>query len=243
MDAPPKPLWIAFDAVGTLIHPDPPVAVAYAEAARRHGSTLTADDIRPRFRRVWKESETHDLAGIASSAATEPLATNEVRERERWRWIVCQVIHDIADPDDCFEELWQHFAQPTSWSCFPDVEESLADLAAAGLRLAVASNFDQRLPPICANLPALNPIQTCVVSSVVGYRKPSPHFFVALSQATNCPADRLLMVGDDFANDIAGARAAGLSARFLNRRSDWGPAADQITSLVELRDELVSALR
>ena len=233
------PTWIVFDAVGTLIHPDPPVAVAYGQAARHHGSFLTADDIRPRFRRVWAASETHDLAGAASPAATDPLATNEDRERQRWRWIVEQVIDDIADPDACFEELWQHFARPTSWSCFPDVAESLADLARAGFRLAIASNFDQRLPPICANLPALGPIQLCVVSSVVGYRKPSSHFFAALSRATNCPADRLLMVGDDFESDVAGALAAGLSARFLNRRSDSPAATDQIASLIELLDEFV----
>jgi putative hydrolase of the HAD superfamily len=238
-----KPTWIAFDAVGTLIHPDPPVAVAYAEAARRHGSSLTADDIRPRFRRVWEESETHDLAGAAAQAATDPLATNEDRERQRWRWIVQQVIHDAVNPDACFEELWRHFARPTSWSCFPDVDEALADLAVAGFRLAVASNFDQRLPPICANLPALKPIQLCVVSSAVGFRKPSPKFFAALSQATNCPADRLLMVGDDLENDVAGARASGLSARFLNRRIGPGRMPGEIASLIELRDEFIPSPR
>ncbi|MBI5761086.1 MAG: HAD-IA family hydrolase [Planctomycetales bacterium] len=236
----PKPLWIAFDAVGTLIHPEPPVSVAYAEAARRHGSLLTADDIRPRFHQAWGQSECHDIVSEGTATSVSRQSTSEVRERQRWRWIVQEVITDITNHDACFEELWQHFARPTSWRCFPDVAETLADLAAAGFRLAVASNFDQRLPPICANLPDLKPIQLCVVSSAVGFRKPSPQFFAALSQVTGCPPDRLLMVGDDFDNDVAGARAAGLPARFLQRERESNRATDEIKSLIELRDELLS---
>jgi putative hydrolase of the HAD superfamily len=238
----PKPIWIAFDAVGTLIHPEPPVAVAYAEAAHRHGSLLTADDIRPRFHMAWGQSECHDIVGEGSASWTVRQSTSEARERKRWRWIVQEVITDITDHDTCFEELWQHFARPSSWRCFPDVTETLMDLAAAGFRLAVASNFDQRLPPICANLPELKPIRLCVVSSAVGYRKPSPQFFAALSQVTGCPPDRLLMVGDDFDNDVAGARAAGLPARFLQRQSESNRVTDEIKSLIELRDELVLSI-
>ena len=238
----PEPIWIAFDAVGTLIHPEPPVAVAYAEAARRHGSLLTADDIRPRFHRAWGLSESHDIVGEESARSILRQSTSEARERQRWRWIIQEVITDITNHDACFEELWQHFARPTSWRCFPDVADTLVDLAAAGFRLAVASNFDQRLPPICANLPELKPIQLCVVSSAVGFRKPSPQFFAALSRLTGCPPDRLLMVGDDFENDVAGARAAGLPARFLNRESASNRVTDELASLIELRNELVSSI-
>ena len=44
----------------------------------------------------------------------------------------------------CFEELFVHFGQPSSWSCFADVEPALAALSQAGYRLAVSSNFDAR---------------------------------------------------------------------------------------------------
>src|SRR5690606_20106058 len=49
---------VAFDAVGTLIHPDPPVAAIYEEISRRHGSRLTRDDVARRFRDAFAIAET-----------------------------------------------------------------------------------------------------------------------------------------------------------------------------------------
>ncbi len=39
-----------FDAVGTLIHPDPSAPAVYAAVARRYGSALDMDTITDRFR-------------------------------------------------------------------------------------------------------------------------------------------------------------------------------------------------
>ena len=39
---------IFFDAVGTLIFPQPTAAAIYAEVGRRHGSRLAIDEIRDR---------------------------------------------------------------------------------------------------------------------------------------------------------------------------------------------------
>ena len=53
-----------------------------------------------------------------------------------------------------------------------------------------------------------------VTAEVVG--KPSPAFFRLALADLGVPADRAVMVGDDVATDIGGARAAGLAA-FLVR--------------------------
>src|SRR5436309_68347 len=59
--------WLAdvdavfFDAVGTLIHPEPSPAAAYAEVARRHGCALTAEEVRPRFAAAFAREEAADL--------------------------------------------------------------------------------------------------------------------------------------------------------------------------------------
>jgi putative hydrolase of the HAD superfamily len=48
---------IYFDAVGTLVHPEPAVAVVYADAARRFGSHYRADDLATRFQRAFQAQE------------------------------------------------------------------------------------------------------------------------------------------------------------------------------------------
>src|SRR5262245_2280980 len=93
---------IAFDAVGTLIHPVPSPGEIYCQVAQRFGSRLAADAIERRFKMAFHESEQGDLAGGGAAR----LVTSEAQERERWRRIVAAVIDDVPRPDDCFSELF-----------------------------------------------------------------------------------------------------------------------------------------
>lgn len=225
---------VAFDAVGTLIEPVPSVAQAYHRAAGRHGSRLSVDEISARFRRAFRESERGDRTGPPE----QEFSTSEPAERQRWRNIVQAVIDDVADLDACFDELYAHFAAPASWRCFPDVSEALETLRAAGIEVVVASNFDERLRAVCDGLPPLRDISCRVISSEVGFRKPSRRFFEALVRAAGRDRRELLMVGDDRDNDLAGARDAGLAALLINRRGPCGP--DEIPSLPALAGRLLA---
>lgn len=225
--------WFAFDAVGTLIYPDPPVAAVYCAAARRHGSKLNEDDVRDRFRTAFRESEQSDFTGPSDWDRADRLRTSEEFERGRWRAIVRSVFNDIDAHDACFEELFEHFGRAEAWSCFPDVEETLTALKERGFHLAVASNFDRRLHTICDGLPELRPLDLRIISSEVGYRKPSLHFYRALIESCGGRPEEIVMVGDDFENDIAGARQAGLQAIELIRRGE-ARGASRIGDLREL---------
>src|SRR5947207_3404415 len=125
---------IVFDAVGTLIKPDPSVAVAYTAAARRQGVELEPEDVRARFQVHFQSDEVHGEQGV--------LTTDEATERRRWRKIVGDVLPEIAEPERAFQELWDHFSRPESWRCFPDVAPALKALKAMGVSLCVGSNFD-----------------------------------------------------------------------------------------------------
>jgi putative hydrolase of the HAD superfamily len=223
---------IAFDAVGTLIHPTPPPGEVYFQVGRRFGSRLSADDIARRFKQAFRDSETADFKGAFGLR----LATSEARENERWRQIVGTVIDDITDSTGCFDALFAHFASPASWSCFNDVSAVLTELREAGYRLAIASNFDSRLHAVSDRFAAIEAIDLRMISSEVGYRKPGRAFFEALVAAAGCRADEVLMVGDDSVNDIEGAQQAGLGAILLNRRAR--PEKGEIGSLLELGDIL-----
>jgi putative hydrolase of the HAD superfamily len=202
---------VLFDAVGTLLHPEPAVAVAYHAVGRRFGSRLSPEDIEPRFRAAFARQESIDQAAGHQ--------TDEARERARWQAIVGEVFSDVPDPSDLFTALWEHFAQPRHWAVYPDVAECWRRLAARGLELGLASNFDARLESICRGIEPLSACRWVFASSCIGHRKPSPTFFQAVQQSLRLPADAILLVGDDRHNDFQAARAAGWQAILLDRQS------------------------
>jgi putative hydrolase of the HAD superfamily len=88
-------------------------------------------------------------------------------------------------------------------------------LSAHGHVLGLASNFDRRLRPLVEALPPLRPIKHVVISSEIGWRKPAANFYAEMCRQAGSPAQDILYVGDDFANDYEGARTAGLRAVLL----------------------------
>lgn len=218
-----------FDAVGTLLHPEPAVAEAYERVGREFGSRLTRPEIDARFRAVFTAEKNADLRDNAGR-------TDEPRERERWRAIVGAVFDDVpqARHDALFESLWRHFALTENWRTFDDVGPTLKRLAAAGHSLAIASNFDSRLVPIAAALVPEIPRERVFVSSLVGYRKPAGDFFRACERLLieqDVATGSLTLIGDDVDEDFHGAAAAGWNAILLDRD---GRHANAIRSLSEL---------
>jgi putative hydrolase of the HAD superfamily len=201
---------VAFDAVGTLIHPDPSAATVYAAIGRRFGSRLRIKEIRSRFTAAFAEQERID--------AQNGLATSEEREYRRWQDIVAHVLDDVTDPDRCFAELYAHFGRPDAWRVDDGAAEILARLQHAGYPVVLASNYDHRLRGVVAGLEALASIECLVISSEVGWRKPAPRFFGILTSTLALTARDVLYIGDDLVNDFEGARDARLHALLYDPR-------------------------
>jgi putative hydrolase of the HAD superfamily len=198
---------VVFDAVGTLMYPQPSVAEAYRCAILRHCGVSVDSD---RVSAVIRESLTARSTG-------DDLSTSEEAEHEFW----AQLIRDLCPNSDgfqaCFDDLFAHFARPESWGCFSDVGELFGRLKSAGLKVAIASNFDLRLNSVCDGLPQLADVDCRIISSVVGWRKPAVQFFQAAMQEMGVSAEQTLMVGDDLINDVQGATAAGMRAAWIRR--------------------------
>jgi putative hydrolase of the HAD superfamily len=218
---------IVFDAVGTMIHPNPPAPVLYAEVGRRFGSKRTAREITPRFLAAFAHEEAIDYEN--------DLETSETRERERWRRVVNYVLDDVTDPEACFRELFDHFSRPEAWRCDPDAAPTLETLAGRSYALGMASNYDRRLRSVLAGFRDLSPLQHLVISSEVGWRKPAPQFFHVIGKTFDLPLGSILYVGDDLTNDFEGARAAGLRAVLFDPKGKHpGSETSSIRALPEL---------
>jgi putative hydrolase of the HAD superfamily len=212
--------YVLFDAVGTLIFPQPSVFEVYAAYAQKHGSRLKSADIRPRF--------------LAAFAKTTPgAATSEAFERERWRQIVREVVDDVIQHEALFADLWQHFATSSSWQVFADVAPVWQELFQRGLALGIASNFDARLRGACAGHAPLKTCERWFVSSEVGYAKPDPRYFAAIAEQLNAAPREILLVGDDPVRDFQAASAAGWRAVLIDRAAT-SATADCIHDLRQL---------
>lgn len=216
---------VVFDAVGTLILPNPGAATIYAAVAKRHGIAVDAGISERLWQRFRIEDDLDRSAGWI---------TSEERERERWRNIVTAAIPGASD--DLFDELFRHFAMPSSWTVVEGAAKTLENLRDRGLILALASNYDRRLESVVAGLPALAPLrQRVVISSAVGYRKPAAEFFrEGVLPAVGRGAGEVLFVGDDWENDYLGACAAGMRAVLYDSDGRHSSVDHRIRSLTEL---------
>ncbi|MDG1893671.1 MAG: HAD-IA family hydrolase [Fuerstiella sp.] len=215
---------VVFDAVGTLMYPEPSVAEAYRRSIQRHcGASVDPD----RVSAVIRES-------LIARSAGDNLSTSEQAEHEFW----AQLIRDLCPNSDgfqaCFDELFAHFAQPASWVCFDDVGELVDDLKRAGVKVAIASNFDLRLNSVCDGLTPIAEVDCRIISSVVGWRKPAVEFFQAAIQELGVSAEQTLMVGDDLINDVQGAVAAGMRAAWIRRGTAISDNAETPENVIQL---------
>ncbi len=197
------PAAVLFDAVGTLIHLREPVGTTYARLAG------------------CGDPAALDAAFAAALRARPPmvfpgLAADAVRAAERawWQALVRDVFAAAGTPlgPEAFDALWTHYAGAAAWQPAPQAHDVLRALRAAGVRTAMVSNFDHRLPGVLAAV-ALAPLfDTIVLPADAGAAKPDPRIFhLALARLGVAPA-AALYVGDDAEDDIAGATAAGLRA-------------------------------
>src|SRR5438093_995426 len=115
---------VFFDAVGTLLHPEPVAPTVYTEIGKQFGSRYSAEAIAARFAAAFQREEDIDrLAGWQ---------TSEVREYRRWRNIVFQVLDDVTDAEACFQELYHHFSRAEAWRDEAEVPSVLKALAERG---------------------------------------------------------------------------------------------------------------
>lgn len=222
--------WVVFDAVGTVIDPEPSVAAAYHAIGKQFGSERTLDDVRARFIAAFSETERRDAA-----RGSDGMTTNAQVEEARWRYIVANVFPEVEDREGCFQRLHDYFAEPAAWRVFDDTLPTLHSLSERGIQLAIASNFDERLHPICDGVPALGLFQKRFVSSELGFRKPSSDFYRVIVADLKVAAENILMVGDGLANDVEGAICVGMNAVLIDRKIGRARVEEQDVSYGTIR--------
>ena len=196
---------VTFDVGGTLIEPWPSVGHVYAEVAARFDlGLLEPAALNRRFADAWKSRKQFDYS------------------RRAWQALVNQTLAGIvaATPgEDFFAAIYQRFEEPAVWRVFDDVFSTLAELKSCGLKLAVLSNWDERLRPLLARLELLEWFDAVIISHEVGHTKPAPEIFLKAAATLDLPPAAILHIGDSAREDVFGAHSIGMAALLLDRRS------------------------
>ena len=203
-----KPSAVFFDAVGTLLKPATPVDETYHRYGLKHGSAISKDNIRNQFYESFKKEELKD--------ASLDCKTNEAREFERWESIVSECFPDLKSTALLFKDLFAYYSQPSAWDLYPGTIPILKFLETSGIGWGIASNFDLRLQSIVKSKLELCNCKWLIISSLIGYKKPSNHFFEHLQTSSGISFDKILMVGDSPENDIHPAKELGMQTFHVN---------------------------
>jgi HAD superfamily hydrolase (TIGR01549 family) len=130
------------------------------------------------------------------------------------------------------------YAELASVRLFPEVPDVLNRLRAHGYRLGIVSNLAAPYAvPIKLLLPF--PLDAYAWSFECGAVKPEPGIYATVARQLNCLPAEILMVGDTYAADYAGARAQGFQALLLDRNGAYPqPGADTIPDLTGILGHL-----
>ena len=209
---------ITFDIGGTLIEPWPSVGHVYATVAAEHGVRgLDPETLNKRFHEAWRERGEFQ------------------HSRKAWAALVDRVFDGLVDrqpSETFFPQLYTRFGEARAWRICPDVLPTLDELASRGIPMAAVSNWDERLRPLLKALNLDGYFEAVLVSCELYFAKPSDVIFEHALRKRGTPAAETLHVGDSAAEDLAGARAAGMQALLINRQGNAGP--DSIKSLTDL---------
>jgi putative hydrolase of the HAD superfamily len=120
------------------------------------------------------------------------------------------------------------------FSAYPDAMPALRGLRDRGLRLVALSNWDCSLPDVLDRCGLGGLLDGVVTSAGAGARKPDPAIFKRALELAGCTPDEAVHVGDTPEEDVAGARAAGITPLLIDRSEKGG----DISSLAEIDQHL-----
>jgi len=223
---------VFFDAGGTLVHVDYDFVVELAagegvaidRARMPHGDGAARLAVDRRLRRGGHADDSDDArvphyfealllgAGVAADAA-RALAPR------------IRAAHGA-------EGLWR--------VPFADSAGALARLRRAGFGTAVISNADGRVRAILAAAGLLDELDFVIDSHEEGVEKPDPEIFRRALARGGTEAARSLYVGDIYAVDVLGARAAGIAGCLIDPVGGYDDVdCPRVASLAELAEALI----
>ncbi|HUN78002.1 MAG TPA: HAD-IA family hydrolase [Solirubrobacteraceae bacterium] len=224
---------VLLDGLGTLLSLAPPAAELARGLRERYGLRLEAGDAERALAAEIDYYRAHHHEGRDESTLAELRGRCAAVLRAALPEAVAAAL-DEAQLRGAMLDALRFFA-------YPEVPATLGALRRRGLELVVVSNWDVSLPAVLADLGLRELLDGVVTSAEVGRPKPDPAIFRAALRLAGASPAQALHVGDSPELDLAGARAAGISAVLLDRSGSHralGPEAPGVPVIASLADLL-----
>ncbi len=143
-------------------------------------------------------------------------------------------IHDVELADHLSEDYV--YWSPRIVRLIPGTMELLEYLKSK-YHLHLITNGFEEVQDTKLTLSGMKPyFETLTVSEEVGVKKPNPEIFQYALRKANAKAEDSLMIGDEMAVDIDGARAAGMDTVFFNPKGEKidGKRTFEVCTLLEI---------
>ncbi|XP_054440893.1 haloacid dehalogenase-like hydrolase domain-containing protein 3 [Pteronotus mesoamericanus] len=197
---------LTWDVKDTLLRLHRSVGEEYASRAQAHGLEVEATALEQAFRQVFK-AHSHRFPNYGLS--------HGLTSRQWWQDVVLQTFHQAGVRDaqavaPVADQLYKDLSSPCSWKVLEGAEATLRKCRKRGLRLAVVSNFDQRLEGILVGLSLREYFDFVLTSGATGWQKPDPHIFREALRLAHVEPEVAVHIGDSYHCDYKGARAVGM---------------------------------
>lgn len=227
---------VFLDAGLTLIYSDLPLAERISAIASERGIPLSPQAVAAAMPLAQ--------AGLFKAHRDDPdLWSFDDRVHQLWLDFYRSALHytgiDGASllAGHCADALYAEFNAPGAWKLYQDVLPTLEALHHEGYIIGVISDWSSNLPAgVLLPLGIGSYVNFMVVSTIVRHAKPGQDLYrEALARAGAAPHEAV-HVGDNYINDILGARGAGIRGIFLDRDNRHTAPLDcpRITTLAEL---------
>lgn len=218
---------VLFDAGGVLLLPDPTVLapllapygadVSTDSLVRAHYAAMRAQDFQGKVHDDW---HVYDKAYVSACRVPEheqdeaAIVLGATRTAHLWRWpIVDSVV-------------------------------ALRTLHESGVPIGVVSNAAGQIESVLRRFGVCQlgegdgvPVVVIVDSTIVGVAKPDPAIFTFALDVLDAEPENVAYVGDSYANDVVGARAAGMQPFLLDPYDDHAEAEyPRIRAVADLLD-------
>ena len=221
---------VLFDVGETLVHPAPSFPELFSTVVATEGQTRSPDAVIDASRAVF-----HRFSEAARDV--ELWTTSPERSARFWKSVYERMLGELDIPDDghLADVLYATFTDPANYALFDDVVPTLDELEAAGLVLAIVSNFEAWLEDLLGTLGVRDRFGVRVISGREGVEKPDLRIFELALERLSLDAADAMYVGDNPEFDVAPASTLGMTPVLIDRR-DRFPDTDttRITDLREL---------
>jgi HAD superfamily hydrolase (TIGR01549 family) len=224
---------VFLDAGLTLIYSELSLPHLCVDAASAHGHNITIGEVENALvaaaSHLWEANR--DDPHLWSSDSTV---------HRLWKEYYRRIFNELgidAEAEACASAVYAEYDKPGAWQLYDDALPTLRLLHERGYILGIISDWASNLPSgILLPLGIGAYVDFVVVSTVQREGKPGVGLYREALVRAGVTPDHAVHVGDNYINDVLGARAAGIEGILLDRHHRHTASLDcpRIETLMEL---------